>query len=582
MKAVGIRNKLSNQVGDLRVGAAGHKRVGQIEPCCDCLCAHGLAGTSLAPEQEVTHWLAGCRSDFGVLTDTDDLFGDDVPVGQRGHHCQLSCRKSTVGERVLGYKILLLEGRRFRRRCPGHLHDGELPIRGAGGSVVAAVHGHLGNDGDIASRRDGDLDAIRTQLLTVLNATVDIITESQCAFECRIHICPATLKEGDKLLELLPELVILVEDGHEAEQEARTGAVAGTNRIGLQGLCAVLHLCGIEFAGDGVEDHTVRLVGGSILTDAVSSALMPDGAEAIDTLPILRCAHQLGVCEQGPHRRRMERGLLSCTGCVVLGKAHRLGSGIFRVVKGRRLLETEAPSFKQFGLSHNHTSLKNKLGPGHGEFLVTHFSGNVIFACQNTQILPRRTGRKVGDGIHRLLLTTGCDEDISVLLDGQALVALHIQLVNQSAEQCDAFLRVPLLHIAAIQDVLLFQVLIVVRLQFSLRKRNHLDQGDLQLSSGAQRHLTEVEWITVIELDAFGATLADLLGARTSLPEPCDRGIALLQLLHDSIIDLSEQAQSGIIICFLRSLRKRFGLLLRRKGLLLCGHLFAVFSVRAK
>ena len=89
---------------------------------------------------------------------------------------------------------------------------------------------------------------------------------------------------------------------------------------------------------------------------------MPDGAEAIDTLPILRCAHQLGVCEQGPHRRRMERGLLSCTGCVVLGKAHRLGSGIFRVVKGRRLLETEAPSFKQFGLSHNHTSLKNKLG----------------------------------------------------------------------------------------------------------------------------------------------------------------------------------------------------------------------------
>ena len=158
----------------------------------------------------------------------------------------------------------------------------------------------------------------RTQLLTVLNATVDIITESQCAFECRIHICPATLKEGDKLLELLPELVILVEDGHEAEQEARTGAVAGTNRIGLQGLCAVLHLCGIEFAGDGVEDHTVRLVGGSILTDAVSSALMPDGAEAIDTLPILRCAHQLGVCEQGPHRRRMERGLLSCTGCCLL------------------------------------------------------------------------------------------------------------------------------------------------------------------------------------------------------------------------------------------------------------------------
>ena len=222
-----------------------------------------------------------------------------VPVGQRWAPCQLSCRKSTVGERVLGYKILLLEGRRFRRRCPGHLHDGELPIRGAGGSVVAAVHGHLGNDGDIASRRDGDLDAIRTQLLTVLNATVDIITESQCAFECRIHICPATLKEGDKLLELLPELVILVEDGHEAEQEARTGAVAGTNRIGLQGLRAVLHLCGIEFAGDGVEDHTVRLVGGSILTDAVSSALMPDGAEAIDTLPILRCAHQLCIGQQG-------------------------------------------------------------------------------------------------------------------------------------------------------------------------------------------------------------------------------------------------------------------------------------------
>ena len=37
-------------------------------------------------------------------------------------------------------------------------------------------------------------------------------------------------------------------------------------------------------AGDGVQTTRSRLVGGSILTDAVSSALMPDGA-AIDTLP---------------------------------------------------------------------------------------------------------------------------------------------------------------------------------------------------------------------------------------------------------------------------------------------------------
>lgn len=46
--------------------------------------------------------------------------------------------------------------------------------------------------------------------------------------------------------------------------------------------------------------------------------------------------------------------------------------------------------------------------------------------------------------------------------------------------------------------------------------------------------------------------------------------------------ELNIKASVIIIICFLRSLRKRFGLLLRRKGLLLCGHLFAVFSVRAK
>ena len=159
-------------------------------------------------------------------------------------------------------------------------------------------------------------------------------------------------------------------------------------------------------------------------------------------------------------------------------------------------------------------------------------------------------------------------------------MALHIQLINQSAEQCDAFLRVPLLHIAAIQNVLLFQVLIVVRLQFSLRKRNHLDQGDLQLPSGAQRHLTEVEWITAIELDAFGATLADLFRARTSLPEPCDRGIALLQLLHHTMINLPEQAQLGIVIRF-RGQRGQLLMFLRSFLLLSHSGVLALTNARA-
>ena len=146
-------------------------------------------------------------------------------------------------------------------------------------------------------------------------------------------------------------------------------------------------------------------------------------------------------------------------------------------------------------------------------YLVTHFSGNVIFACQNTQILPRRTRRKVGDGIHRLLLTTGCDEDISVLLEVRRLwpctFSSSIKALSNAMPFCVYHCFTSLRSRMSCSS----RSSSLCGLQFSLRKRNHLDQGDLQLSSGAQRHLTEVEWITVIELDAFGATLADLLGA---------------------------------------------------------------------
>ena len=77
---------------------------------------------------------------------------------------------------------------------------------------------------------------------------------------------------------------------------------------------------------------------------------MPDRSEPIRVQAVLRRTHQLYESKQGTQSRGMKRGFLRRTGSVVLRKAHWLGSGIFRVIKGRRQLKSEGPGFKQFRL----------------------------------------------------------------------------------------------------------------------------------------------------------------------------------------------------------------------------------------
>ena len=147
-----IGNKLADEVGDFRIGTAGHERIGQIQARCDCLCTHRFSGTSIAAKQEVTHRLAGSSGDFGMFAYADDLFRDDVPVRQDRHHRLLPICQDARGERVLSHEIFPIERSRFHRRSPTHLHNGEFTIGGASRSIVAAIHRHLRNGGDVSGR----------------------------------------------------------------------------------------------------------------------------------------------------------------------------------------------------------------------------------------------------------------------------------------------------------------------------------------------------------------------------------------------------------------------------------------------
>ena len=140
-----IRNKLADEVCDLRIGTAGHERIGQIQARCDRLCSHRLSGTGVAAKQEIAHGLAGSRGDLGVFADADDLFRDDVPIRQGRHHRLFPVCEDTRGESVLPHKIFPLERSRSRCRSPTHLHDGEFTVGGASRSIVATIHRHLRN-----------------------------------------------------------------------------------------------------------------------------------------------------------------------------------------------------------------------------------------------------------------------------------------------------------------------------------------------------------------------------------------------------------------------------------------------------
>ena len=77
--------------------------------------SYSLAGTRLTAKQEVSHWLVGCRRRFGMLAHANDLFGNDVPVGQRGYHCLLPICEDPIREGVLSDKVFLLERGGFCR-----------------------------------------------------------------------------------------------------------------------------------------------------------------------------------------------------------------------------------------------------------------------------------------------------------------------------------------------------------------------------------------------------------------------------------------------------------------------------------
>ena len=278
----------------------------------------------------------------------DDLLRDDVPVRQGRHHRLLPVCQDTRGESVLSHEIFPIERSRSRCRSPTHLHDGEFTIGGASRSIVTAIHRHLRNGGDVSGRRNRDLDAIRAQCLAAFDAPVHVVAEDQRAVERAIHIRPAAIIVGEELLEIALELLVFMQDRHQAEKQTGARAVGRTDCIRLQCVSSVFYLSGIEFAGHRIEHDTVSLIRRVVLADAEGTALVSNGTESLRALALLRGTDQLHKGQQRPQRRRMQRGLLSSAGDVILRKAVILRTGVLRIIKWCRELEPEGPAFKQF------------------------------------------------------------------------------------------------------------------------------------------------------------------------------------------------------------------------------------------
>ena len=153
---------------------------------------------------------------------------------------------------------------------------------------------------------------------------------------------------GEELLEIALELLVLMQNRHQAEKQTGARAVGRADCIRLQRVSSVFHLSGIEFAGHGIEHDTVSLIRRVVLADAEGTALVSDGTESLRTLTLLRGTDQLDKGQQRPQRRRMQRGLLCSAGDVILRKAVILRTGVLRIIKGCGELEPEGPAFKQF------------------------------------------------------------------------------------------------------------------------------------------------------------------------------------------------------------------------------------------
>ena len=140
-RAICIGNELTDQIGDLRIGTAGHQRVWQIQTSCDCLRTHGLSGTGLASKQEVPHRLLRCCSQLRMLTDANDFMRDDVPVRELRYHCHFTICQDTLSQLILTHEILMTDCLCNWRASATHLQDGEVAIHSTGWRITSIING---------------------------------------------------------------------------------------------------------------------------------------------------------------------------------------------------------------------------------------------------------------------------------------------------------------------------------------------------------------------------------------------------------------------------------------------------------
>ena len=290
---VSIRDELANQVGDLRIGTAGHQRIGQIETCGNRLSTHGLAGSRLTSKQEVSHRLLRCCRQLRMLANTYHFMWDDVPVRELGDHRPFAVSQNALCHLIMIHEIVMADQLGHRRAATSDLQDGEVTIHRTGRRVAAVIDCQLRQVADVSGRRDRKLNARLPRSLGILNATIHVVTELKRCLECRIHIRPAGCHSFFEVRHAIVEFRVFVKYRHQAKQKRGAGAITSSHGIRHCVIRAFDEASGNELTGGGIEHNTIGLIGRDILCNPIGCILMTNRTKVIGRTPLLRCIDQL-------------------------------------------------------------------------------------------------------------------------------------------------------------------------------------------------------------------------------------------------------------------------------------------------
>ena len=193
-----------------------------METGSNCLGPHRLPSTCLTTKHKVPHRLAGLCRYLGVLADTNNLLGNDVPIGETRHHALFAGAERPLRELIVTRKVPRFVSYSTLANTGSCLNDLELAIDNTSRSVSTCVNCQPGKRWNIPCGWNRQINAGFANALCIFNAAIDIITKQQSCFKGIIHLSPSGIHQFPEMCKVSTELVIFLQYWHQAEQECRS------------------------------------------------------------------------------------------------------------------------------------------------------------------------------------------------------------------------------------------------------------------------------------------------------------------------------------------------------------------------